>query len=182
MQVKRNNVSQSKGGVVSRFDKVLRPGETVRKSAGVSTVSLIAGFVVVAVVVFAYWLAMQYLLSLGSDSQVNSAIRPFSELIMNILTAILAVACLWQMLLIAIRSMFTFYGLTESRVLKRSLLRVRGADLAHVQDVEVSQGLLGKLLGYGDVMVRTASTDGTVVLRRVDNPHDWFREIDGRRR
>jgi len=166
---------------VTRFDRVLRPGETVRKSAGVSTISLVAGFVMLAVVVLGYWVAMQYLLSLGGDSQVNSAMRPFSQLIMNMLTAILAVACLWQMLLIVLRSLFTSYGLTESRVLKRSFLRTRGADLAHVQDVEVSQGLLGKLLGYGDVLVRTASTDGTVVLRRVDNPHGWFREIDGRR-
>jgi len=126
-------------------------------------------------------MAMQYLLSLGSDSEVNSAMRPFSQMLMNVLAAILSVACLWQMLLIVIRSLFTFYGLTESRMLKRSFLRTRGADLAHVQDVEVSQGLLGRLLGYGDVLVRTASTDGTVVLRRVDNPHDRFRKIDGRR-
>ena len=166
---------------MSRFEKVLRPGETVRKSAGVSTASLVAGFVLIAVVVIGYWAAMQYLLSLGGDSQLNSAMGPLSQMIMNMLTGILAVACLWQMLLIVIRSIFTSYGLTEPRVLKRSFLRIRIAELAHAQDVEVAQSLLGKLLGYGDVLVRTASTDGAVVLRRVDSPHDWLREIQGRR-
>ncbi len=166
---------------MSRFDKVLRPGEAVRKSAGVSNVSLVASFVVVAIIVAVYWIGMQFLLTLGSDSQFNTAMLPFTKMLMNGLTAILGLACLWQLFLVVLKSMFTSYGLTDSRVLRRSFLRTHGADLAHVQDVEISQGLLGKLLGYGDVLVRTASTDGTVVLRRVDRPHDWFREIDGRR-
>ena len=93
------------------------------------------------------------------------------------MTLFLALAAAWTFLRIAVRVAFAHYGLTDRQVLVGSFLRVRGATFEQVQDVEVVRGLLGRLLGYGDVLVRTASTSGLLRLRAVPAPHEWFREI-----
>jgi membrane protein YdbS with pleckstrin-like domain len=42
--------------------------------------------------------------------------------------------------------------------------------ISKIQDITVSQGLLGRLLGYGDVVLETASERGTLVFPSVANP------------
>ena len=160
---------------MSDFTKALRPGEPLRREGGVSAKSLTVDGVSLVLIVAAYWLGMRYLLTLGSASPLSAAIAPAAQVFFNVLTAFLAMVAAYVIVVLLLRAAFTRYGLTDSRVVRRSFLRVRGAELAHVQDVEVTQTLLGKLFGYGDVLVRTAG--GTLVLRRIDRPSEWFREI-----
>jgi membrane protein YdbS with pleckstrin-like domain len=159
------------------FEKYLRSDETVERFGAVSVVSLIAKALIFALVVFGYWLVTRLLVQLGSGSPLSEAMRPLQDLVFAALTAFLALYVAFQFAGLCLRAAFWRYALTGSRVLKQTFLRTRAADLAHVQDVEVIQNLLGKLLGYGNVVIRTASTDGTIVLRSVDKPYDWFREI-----
>ena len=159
------------------FKKYLRPGESVTRVAGVSGKSLFAQGLYLILVVAFYWVFTEYLQTIGSGSPLSASLEPLTRPLYALMTALLALAALYVLLVILLRAAFTRYGLTDSRVLRRSFLRTRGADLSHVQDVEVIQGLLGRLLGFGDVLVHTASAEGAMTLRRVDRPHEWFREI-----
>ena len=159
------------------LEKYLRSDETIGRFAGVSVVSLIARALLLVVVILVYWLLTRLLIQFGADSSLSEVMRPIQEIIFAVLTAFLVLYAALQFAGLCLRAAFWRYALTGSRVLKKSFLRMRAADLAHVQDVEVIQNPLGKLLGYGNVVVRTASTDGTIVLRAVDKPHEWFREI-----
>lgn len=165
------------GGFVSDFSKYLRPGESVTLSARVSPKAIGVGIAMPLLFVIVFWAVMSFLMGMASSSPFQQAFAPIAALIYKMLMVASALFGLAILGLAAIQASFISYGLTDSRVLRRSFLRVRGADLAHVQDVEVVQTLLGKLLGYGNVVVRTASTDGTLVLASVDRPHDWFRLI-----
>jgi len=164
------------------FGKALRPGESVRKSAGISGVSLLVMLTVLVLTVFVFRAVMNAMLNVGAGSEIGASMAPINSLMSTLFTVVIVVVFAWAMLKLLFRAMFTQYGLTDSRVLRKSFLRVRGADLIHVQDVEVSQSLLGKMFGYGDVLVRTASTDGTLVLHSIAQPHEWFREISDSRR
>lgn len=159
------------------LEKYLRSDETIARSGGVSYVSLLARALLLAVVILGYWLVTRFLIQIGADSPFSDVMRPIQEIVFRLCTAFLVLYAFVQFAGLCIRAAFWRYGLTGSRVLKKSFLRMRAADLTHVQDVEVIQNLLGKLLGYGNVVIRTASTDGTIVLRSVDKPYEWFREI-----
>lgn len=162
------------GDRVRDLSRYMRPGEYLTRTAGVSRRSIAVQAAVFAAMVLAYWIGMQVFIGVAPESPINQAMEGFVRLVISAMTGLLAIAALFGIIKLSVRAVFLRYGLTESRVLKRSFLRVRGAELVHVQDVEVVQSFLGRLMGFGDVVVRTASTDGTIVLRNVDSPHDWF--------
>jgi len=68
------------------------------------------------------------------------------------------------------------YRLTEQRLFVDRGIITRTTDqleLIRVDDIRVRQGLLDRLLGLGDVIVvSTDATDGTLVVRGIDKPHD----------
>lgn len=72
------------------------------------------------------------------------------------------------------------YVLTNRRVIQQTgLLSKRSVDsqLDKVNNVEHVQTLWGRLLGYGDVLVDTASETGTTRFARISRPLDFKRAI-----
>ena len=175
--LKREYVGEIEGTLMAGLEKYLRSDGIVGRSATVSLVSLIVRAVLLAALVLGYWLIARLLIQIGSGSPISGLMRPIQDFVFAALTALIALFAALQFAGLCLRAAFWQYALTGARVLKRTFLSTRATDLAHVQDVEVVQNLMGKLLGYGDVVVRTARTEGEIVLRAVDKPYDWFREI-----
>ena len=74
------------------------------------------------------------------------------------------------------------YVLTNRRViLEEGILSRRSMDasLAKINNVEHRQTLWGRLLGYGDVEIDTASETGTTRFAGISSPLDFKREILG---
>ena len=75
---------------------------------------------------------------------------------------------------------FTEYGLTNKRVITKTGVISRSSDemkLNKVETVEVHQGVLGRIFGYGNVVV-TGTGVSNVVLRSVSNPLGVKKQID----
>ena len=155
----------------------LLPDESVRRSGGVSRLALgvVAGQLVL--VVIAYWVLTRFLSALGNGSYLAAAFDPIIRPLYTLLAIGVALAVGLTFVVIVVRASFVQYGLTNNRVIKRSLLRSHTADLSHVQDVEVVQNLLGKLFGYCYVIVHTASKGGKLTLAFVDSPEQWLAGI-----
>lgn len=65
--------------------------------------------------------------------------------------------------------------ITSQRVVQQEKVifvseRRRAAPLNQLQNVDVDMGLVGNLLGFGDLVVHTASTDGDIVFDYAPNP------------
>ncbi|HEX2224079.1 MAG TPA: PH domain-containing protein [Thermoanaerobaculia bacterium] len=74
------------------------------------------------------------------------------------------------------------YLLTNRRVVQQTgILTRRSVDshLEKINNVEHVQTLWGRILGYGDVLIDTASETGTTVFRQISNPLDFKRAILG---
>jgi uncharacterized membrane protein YdbT with pleckstrin-like domain len=76
-----------------------------------------------------------------------------------------------------------FFQVTATRIIQvdRSPLLLREqrreAALEQVTNVRFDQGLLGRILRYGDVFVETAAPAGTFHFQRVSRPQEVQREI-----
>ena len=71
-----------------------------------------------------------------------------------------------------IRLIFTEYGVTTKRiVLKKGFIARRSEEMKNtkVETVEISQGILGRILGYGDIKV-TGQGISNVVFKTVSSP------------
>lgn len=74
------------------------------------------------------------------------------------------------------------YVLTNRRVIRQTgIFTQRSIDshLEKVNNVEHVQTLWGRILGYGDVLVDTASETGTTLFPRISRPLDFKRAIVG---
>jgi uncharacterized membrane protein YdbT with pleckstrin-like domain len=72
------------------------------------------------------------------------------------------------------------YILTTHRLIEQyGILSKRSVDsyLSKINNVEHSQSLWGRIFGYGDVMVDTASKDGVTLFPRVARPVEFKRAI-----
>ncbi|HYU33222.1 MAG TPA: PH domain-containing protein, partial [Thermoanaerobaculia bacterium] len=99
-----------------------------------------------------------------------------------IAAGLVALVCLGYALtkLVAIRS--HDYVLTNRRViLEEGILSRRSMDasLGKINNVEHRQSLWGRLLGYGDVEIDTASETGATRFPGISHPLDFKREILG---
>lgn len=73
---------------------------------------------------------------------------------------------------VLIRYLTTSYVLTDFRVIrKKGLLFIRVWDMscARVESVQLQQSLLGKILGYGDIIISGVGGD-QLVLPTIENP------------
>mgnify|MGYP000424437492 FL=1 len=79
-----------------------------------------------------------------------------------------------------LKLIFTEYGLTNNRVITKTGIIGRSTEemkLSKVETVEIKQGVLGRILGYGNVIV-SGTGSSKVVIRRVYNPIDVKKNID----
>lgn len=73
------------------------------------------------------------------------------------------------------------YGVTNKRViLKKGIIgrQTEEMKIGSIETVEIDQGVLGRILGYGDVKV-TGRGISDVVFRRMDDPMAVKRQIEG---
>ena len=80
-----------------------------------------------------------------------------------------------------LQALFTEYALTTRRVVtKRGIIAVNTEEmrLVKVETVEVKQGIIGRILGYGTVVV-TGTGSSYVSMRYVSNPLKVKKQIDG---
>ena len=79
--------------------------------------------------------------------------------------------------LLRIRSRFDEFVVTSRRVIRKVgtfAREIQQAPIEKIQDVTVEQGVLGRMLGYGTVIVETASEKGMLVFPLIARP-DGFR-------
>jgi len=144
----------------------LQPGEEIVYRAHVTRISLIpwviAFFLVIAAGVFAY----------------HSVHKPEILLAVGILGVALAGVTLVK--LVVIRS--NEHVLTNRRIIQQTgILNKRSMDapLDKVNNVEHWQTLWGRILGYGDVEVDTASEHGATRFRNIRRPLEFKNAIVG---
>ena len=73
------------------------------------------------------------------------------------------------------------HGVTNKRVIyKRGIVsrHTEEMKLGSIETVEIDQGIWGRILGFGDIKV-TGRGISDVVFRRMDNPMDVKRRIEG---
>lgn len=146
-------------------DQQLQPGEEVLYRAHPTRVYLIPPLALAALVALGglvAWQTMEYNLVL--------------PLLAGVVALVLLLVVGWK--LVVLRS--NEYVLTNRRVVRQwGLLSKTSVDsyLDKLNNVEHRQGLWGRLLGYGDVEVDTASETGTTVFRSIARPLEFKRQV-----
>jgi len=79
-----------------------------------------------------------------------------------------------------LKYLFTEYGLTNNRVITKTGIISRSTEemkLSKVETVEIKQGILGRILGYGSVIV-SGTGSSNVIISKVSNPIEVKKKID----
>jgi uncharacterized membrane protein YdbT with pleckstrin-like domain len=95
---------------------------------------------------------------------------------------------LWMVLIITIplaiwewlKLHFTEMGVTNKRVILKTGIVSRHSEemkLSSIETVEIEQGIMGRILGYGDVKV-TGKGISDLVLTKINDPMDVKRRIE----
>jgi uncharacterized membrane protein YdbT with pleckstrin-like domain len=142
---------------MSYVDKVLQPGESVKVRVTIHWVAYVKG-----------------LLTLGIAAAIFIAARlaPRFETAIDIVA--LAVAAIGAVLIL--RAWLHLWG-TEIAVTDHRLIYKTGViqrrtvemNLDQIESVQVDQSILGRVLGYGDIVVH-GTGEGTETIRRVADP------------
>lgn len=101
---------------------------------------------------------------------------PVLALIAGGIAAVLLLVVGWKLLMLRTYE----YVLTNRRVVRQwGLVSKTSVDsyLDKLNNVEHRQDLWGRLLGYGDVEIDTASETGTTLFRRISRPLEFKRQI-----
>jgi uncharacterized membrane protein YdbT with pleckstrin-like domain len=157
-------------------DKSLAPGETVLYRARYHWVFYRSGLVVLILAVL-----------LGAASLYATRTAPGAGVAQPVGYLALGFAGLAAVLLAArsIRARNDEFVVTDRRVLRSVGLLSKEheqAPIEKIQDITVTQGLIGRLLGYGDVSLETASERGTLVFPMIAEPEAFRTAIWGRPR
>jgi uncharacterized membrane protein YdbT with pleckstrin-like domain len=142
----------------------LQVGEQVVHQAHVSRISLIP------------WLILAVALVAGGIVAFNLAADPLvgGLALLPAVAVVLLVLGKW----VVLRS--NEYILTDRRVIQQTgIVSKRSVDsrLDKINNVEHQQTLWGRLLGYGDVWIDTASETGTTMFRQIADPLEFKRAI-----
>jgi uncharacterized membrane protein YdbT with pleckstrin-like domain len=81
-----------------------------------------------------------------------------------------------------IRANMDEFVVTSRRVIRKVGLiarEIQHAPLEKIQDVTIEQGILGRMLGYGTVIVETASEKGMLVFPAIASPESMRTHIWG---
>ena len=79
-----------------------------------------------------------------------------------------------------LKYLFIEYGLTNKRVITKTGIISRSTEemkLSKVETVEIKQGILGRILGYGSVVV-SGTGSSNVIISKVSNPIEVKKKID----
>jgi membrane protein YdbS with pleckstrin-like domain len=149
-------------------DKNLAPGETILYRARYHWI--IYRFTIVLLILAA---ALGVAALYATKSQAGDEVgRPI-----GILAAAFVVLALLAYLVRRFRASLDEFVVTNRRVIRKVgfyAREIQQAPLEKVQDITVEQGAFGRMLGYGTVIVETASEKGMLVFPSIASP-DGFR-------
>lgn len=154
-------------------EKNLAPGESIVYRARYHWIyyrTTLALLLVAAVFGLWWWISGQRL-EAGATSSVFGTIA-----------LVLLAAALVHFLLRRIRASADEFVVTTRRVIRKTGLVAREAEHApieKIQDITVDQGVMARLLGYGTVILETASESGRIVLPDIADPERFRSAIWG---
>jgi uncharacterized membrane protein YdbT with pleckstrin-like domain len=96
------------------------------------------------------------------------------------LVVVFAVVAVWGSLIPLLRWMTTQYVFTDRRIITRQgLLTKQGRDmpLAKTNNVSFSQGILGRMLNFGNLDIDSANADGSLIIRDVPDVEKIQRDV-----
>lgn len=152
----------------------LQPGEEILYEARPSLIPLAPPLALAALCAILAGLAWKMLAPAAGEAGGGS---PWAAILLGVAAA---AALLWA-LARYVRLGANRYVLTDRRILRLTGLLSRSSMdsyLDKINNVEHHQTLMGRLLGYGDVEIDTASETGAEVFRRISNPLGWKRAMD----
>ncbi|HEX6861723.1 MAG TPA: PH domain-containing protein [Thermoanaerobaculia bacterium] len=147
-------------------EEQIQPGEEVVYRAHVTRISLVPWVLGLVLVLAGAAIAWQY------------APEPTILIAAGALAAILAVMILWKLLVLRSYE----HVLTNRRMIQQTGIfhkRSMDAPLDKVNNVEHWQTLWGRILGYGDVEIDTASEHGATRFKDIARPLDFKNAIVG---
>jgi uncharacterized membrane protein YdbT with pleckstrin-like domain len=113
------------------------------------------------------------------------ALNQVVEVPITAFLAVTAILVALVLLLAWLRRLDTHYTVTDRRLIVRHGIlnrNERSASLERIQNVNTGQGLLGRILNFGDVEFDTAGSevgDAELALRGVNDPHGVRDILDG---
>jgi uncharacterized membrane protein YdbT with pleckstrin-like domain len=146
-------------------DAQLQPGEEILYRAQTTRISLIPRAAVTALAVVGALIAWH----------AGPSWQPLA-LALGAIAVVLAVWTLWRLLLLRSNE----YVLTTHRLIQQSgFLSKRSMDarLDKINNVEHRQTLWGRLFGFGDLEIDTASENGAALFPNINHPLDFKRAI-----
>ena len=141
-----------------------QPGEEILYRAATSRISLFPLAVLMALAIAAAVLAWTLAESVPGT------------LVALIVAAFLGIVLAWTSYVLRTNE----YVLTNHRVIQQTgILNKRSVDsrLDKVNNVEHQQSVWGRVFGFGDVMIDTASETGTALFKNISRPLDFKRAI-----
>lgn len=155
---------------MSYLQRILQPGETLRHVGRLHWIVYLPGFALFAIAVA---LAVAIIVANRSGNLV-----PY--LLISLDLSMLA--SLLMLLAAAVRRWTTEIAVTDRRVIfKRGLIRRHTIEMNmdKVETVDVDQSLAGRLLGYGDIVVRGTGSS-IEPFRRIAAPLDFRNQVTAR--
>jgi len=146
-------------------DDQLQPDEEVLYRAATTRISLLPRA------------ALAVLAAIGAAVAWNAAYWPLAAAL-GVIALVVAVWALWGLLLLRSNE----YVLTNRRLIQQTgFFSKRSMDsrLDKVNNVEHRQTLWGRILGFGDLEIDTASETGAAIFPRISRPLDFKRAILG---
>ena len=142
---------------MSYVKSVLQPGETVRYATDIHWMVYLPGVLLLVLAAAAYWTALQ----------------PVSARGIWVSIALVLLACAAVLLFFAwFRRWTTEIAVTDRRIIyKRGFIRRRTIEmhLDKVESVDVDPSILGRILNYGDILIRGVGV-GIEPLKNIESP------------
>jgi len=155
---------------MSYLQRILQPGETLRYVGRLHWIVYLPGLALFAIAV-------------GLSAAIIAA-NQFGNLVPYFLVALdlVMLASLLTLLGAAVRRWTTEIAVTDRRVIfKRGLIRRHTIEMNmdKVETVDVDQSLAGRLLGYGDIVVRGTGSS-IEPFRKIAAPLDFRNQVTAR--
>lgn len=155
---------------MSYLQRILQPGETLRYIGRLHWIVYLPGLVLFAIAV-----------ALAATIVVANQLGNFVPYLLIALDIVMLVSLL-TLLAAAVRRWTTEIAVTDRRVIfKRGLIRRHTIEMNmdKVETVDVDQSLVGRLLGYGDIVVRGTGSS-IEPFRKIAAPLDFRNQVTAR--
>ncbi|HEV2161036.1 MAG TPA: PH domain-containing protein [Stellaceae bacterium] len=155
---------------MSYLQRILQPGETLRYVGRLHWIVYLPGLVLFAIAV-----------ALAAAIVAASQLGNFVPYLLIALDLVMLISLL-TLLAAAVRRWTTEIAVTDRRVIfKRGLIRRHTIEMNmdKVETVDVDQSLVGRLLGYGDIVVRGTGSS-IEPFRKIAAPLDFRNQVTAR--